>query len=257
MGHEDGWPNIHTTKERNKRMEKNINYTLVGAFVILLFACIVLSIIWLSAGLSIKQYTTYQVYMKESVSGLSLDSSVEYNGVNVGSVSNIALNQKNPQLVELLLKIKEGTPITEGTQAVLNVKGLTGIAFIALQDKGNDTRPLPILPGQSYPVIGTAPSFLLRLDTAINKLNDSLFQLSHSVESLLDKDNLRAIKQLLSNMNQISQTLNTQTLPNTNQAIIHLNMMTQQFSTLSTEIKNNPSILIRGKTESSLGPGEK
>src|SRR5476651_2573438 len=100
-------------------METNVNYTIIGLFVITIISFIILAIIWLSAGLSTENYSIYKVYMQESVSGLSPDSVVEYNGVNVGGVKSIELNRRNPQLVELLLKIKTNTPITRGTKAKL------------------------------------------------------------------------------------------------------------------------------------------
>src|SRR3990167_1592668 len=112
-------------------METKVNYALVGVFVIALLAAIILVIIWLSSDFfTTGDFAYYKVYMKESVSGLASDASVEYNGVNVGSVCDIEINQQNPRLVELLLKVKEHTPITEGTKAKLDSRALTGIAFI-------------------------------------------------------------------------------------------------------------------------------
>ena len=140
-------------------METNINYTIVGVFVITLISAMILAIIWLSSGFSLAQYRIYQLRMTESVSGLSIDSPVEYNGVNVGSVSSIALEPNNPQMVDVLLSINTTTPITYGTVATLNTRGLTGITIVALKDKSLDTRPLVKEKGQAYPIIQTAPSF--------------------------------------------------------------------------------------------------
>ena len=250
-----------------------------------------LSIIWLSSGFSTDRFTTYKVYMTESVSGLSLDSPVEYNGVNVGEVKSIELNQKNPQLVELLLAIKTSTPITQGTLATLNVKGLTGIAFIALQDKGTNTSPLVAAKDQDYPVIQTSPSFFLRLDSAITKLTGSLHQVSDSIRTLLDQENLRSIKETLLNLRQITGTLagsskqinailqntsdasrqfmpmmrsgnhamevfSTQTLPNANAAVADFSTIGGNLSAVSKELKDNPSVIIRGNAPRPLGPGE-
>ncbi len=265
-------------------MDTNVNYTAVGVFVVTLMAFIVLAVIWLSSGFSIDQYTLYKVYMTESVSGLSIDSTVEYNGVSVGSVKSIELNADNPRLVELLLEIKKNTPITQGTMATLNVKGLTGIAFLALQNKGEDDRPLVALPGQKYPVIATSPSFLVRIDKAITRLSENIHRVSESIRTLLDQENLRAIKETLINIRQITGTMSanseqlnailhntanasrqfapfmqssgdamhilaTQTLPSANDAVAN-------FSAVSRELKQNPAVLIRGKAQRTLGPGE-
>src|SRR5579862_5073466 len=162
-------------------MDTEVNYTIVGAFVILLFASFVLGIIWLSSGFAIKQYSIYQVYMQESVSGLSIDSAVEYNGVDVGSVKSIELNHKNPKLVELLLNIKSETPITRGTVATLQAKGITGLTYVALKDKSTDLRPLVAEKGQEYPVIKTSPSIFTRIDTALSELSIKFGKISDAI----------------------------------------------------------------------------
>jgi len=273
-------------------METNVNNTLVGAFVIILFTLIVLGIIWLSAGFSIDHYSTYMIYMQESVTGLSVDAPVEYNGVEVGTVRNIALNHKNPHLVELWLNIKAGTPITKGTTASLASRGITGIAYIALKDDSTDLTPLHAENGMPYPIIKTAPSLFLRLDTGLGKLTKSLTQLSNSFESVMDSENQHSFKQILLNLSQITETisnerqqvgiildntaratkqlspvlqssqgtmqiLQTQTLPMTNQILINLNGISRNLLQITTDMKRNPAVLIRGKEPSPLGPGEK
>jgi phospholipid/cholesterol/gamma-HCH transport system substrate-binding protein len=265
-------------------METNVNYTIIGVFVIAIISFIVVAIIWLSAGLNTEQNSIYKVYMQESVSGLSPDSVVEYNGVNVGGVKSIELNRRNPQLVELLLKIKSSTPITRGTKAKLNAKGLTGITFIELIDKGTDTAPLVAAPGDTYPVITTAPSFFLQLDTALKQLSDNFRVLSNSVRGLLDQENVRSFKAILNNIKVISataaangpqvsailrntsaatqqlspaiQSFSSHTLPQADQAFGNINSATKNIADFSEELKNNPSMLLRGKANRALGPGE-
>lgn len=272
-------------------MESKINYTAVGAFVIALLTAIIIAIVWLSAGLSTEDYKSYLVYMNESVSGLSVDAPVKFNGVDVGSVKTITLNPKNPQRVRLLLDVKVGTPITNGTVATLSTQGLTGISYLGLKDTGNDKRPLRRPPGEPYPVIPTKPSLLLRLDIALTQLTTNLSQVSAHLNTLLDPTNQAAIKQTLINLNKLTttlannsqqlngilkntekatqqfpallrsgqntmQTLSNQTLPATNQVINNLDSVTDNFLELSNELKQNPSIIIRGKTSQPLGPGE-
>jgi phospholipid/cholesterol/gamma-HCH transport system substrate-binding protein len=254
-------------------METNINYTVVGAFVIILTAFIVVGIIWLSSGASSNvEYSFYKVYMKESVSGLNVNAAVEYNGVSVGAVTNIEINPRNPQLVELLLRVKSSTPITQGTKAKLDMKTLSGLAFILLEDKGTDMRPLRARRGEKYPVISTTPSLLVRVDTALTQLNASFQQISASITSLLNPENIRSIKQILQASENTLRLIETQTLPSTNNAMrlfesqtipaandamMNLNNVARNLSDVSNEIKQNPAVLIRGREQPALGPGEK
>lgn len=273
-------------------METNVNYTIVGVFVITLLMAIVLGIIWLSSGFRYDSYSTYIVYMQESVAGLSIDSPVEFNGVDVGSVKQIQLNRKNPQLVELLLNIKHNTPITMGTVATLTTRGVTGVTYIALKDKSTDLRPLIIGPGERYPVIKTAPSLFMRLDTALNQITTNLHQVSESIQSVLDKDNQRSIKETLQNLSRVTGTLaensarmneilentakasqrfqpllkasessmrilETQTLPSAYRTLNNIDQVARTLSEVAVELKQNPAMLVRGTYPPALGPGEK
>jgi phospholipid/cholesterol/gamma-HCH transport system substrate-binding protein len=239
-------------------METNVSYTIVGLFIITLLTCIIVSIIWLSSGLSSRdEFDIFQVYMKEAVTGLNLDASVEYNGVNVGTVASIKINHENPRIVELLLKVKKETPITYGTKAKLEARALTGMAYILLEDKGTDMRPLVAQAGTPYPVINTTPSLLLRLDTAVSKINESFNKLTNSIQSLLDKENLSSIKQILLSSQNAMLQLETKTIPAANQAIMNLGSVTRNLAEVSAEIQQNPTVLIRGKEPIVLGPGEK
>ncbi|MDR3491205.1 MAG: MlaD family protein [Gammaproteobacteria bacterium] len=250
-------------------METKVNYALVGTFVIFLIASIVLSVIWLSAGFSSQNNTVYKVYMTESVSGLNLDAAVEFNGVGVGTVEKMEISPEDPHLVILLLKIKSDTPVTAGTRATLNIKGLTGNAYIALQDKGTDRAPLTISSDEDYPVIKTSPSLLFRLDNAVTQFISDMHRVSASVESLLNTDNQRSIRQSLINLQTITGTIAdgknqiNAILKNTSTATQGLPMAIHSFentttniSSLSNEIKQNPSILLRGQAQENLGPGE-
>lgn len=186
-------------------METNVRYTVAGTFVLVMSALIIFFVIWLSTGITTEKYSYYSVFMKESVTGLNIDSPVEFNGVEVGTIEKMIINSNNVQLVELRLKIKSSTPITMGTKAKLALRGaLSGSAFILLEDKGLDKRPLEKKQNEPFPVIPTTPSIVVRLDTTLtqisngfNQLNQSFRQISTGVKGLLSPENLQAIRKLL------------------------------------------------------------
>ena len=190
-------------------METKVNFTLVGAFVLLLSAALIGGTLWLSSDKSYgTAFDTYAVYVKESVAGLSPDGWVGYRGVQVGRVRSIRLRRDNVEEVELLLDIQRGTPIKQDTVAALRTQGLTGIAYVDLTGGTRDSPPLRARPGEPYPVIPTGPpSLLVRMDTALTALIDSLTRSSDNMNALLDKDNRAAIKQTLANLAAVSRTL--------------------------------------------------
>jgi phospholipid/cholesterol/gamma-HCH transport system substrate-binding protein len=189
-------------------MEAKVNFAVVGAFVLILGAALIAGVLWLSSGKSLrKDYDIYLVYMRESVSGLSLDAPVRYRGVQVGTVRRIALAPDNVEKVQLTLDIERGTPIKQDTVAILQTQGLTGIAHVELTGGSHASPPLTALPGEDYPVIRADPSLMVRLDAAITALLTNLNRSAERLNALLDDANRRAFTEALANLNAVSQTL--------------------------------------------------
>lgn len=273
-------------------MQTKINYTTVGGFFLGLLLIGIILILWLSSGISWERYQTYLIYMKEAVSGLNIDSAVEYNGVTVGSVKRIELNEKDPHIVEVYLSLKENTPVTEGTLATVTTRGLTGLAFIALQDKGDHLKKLLAKPGEDYPVIQTAPSLFVRLDTLLSRLTENVDTLSRSLQTLLSPYNQKAFQHILNHLDQVTLSLskqdeqferimkNTQTisaelipmiqnlngtlnifqqqtLPSLYQATNNTSEFSMKANELTHQFEQNPASILRGERNMILGPGEK
>ena len=232
-------------------MESRVNYALVGLFVLLLGMAAVFIPLWLSSGLNSAKYSTYVVFMNESVDGLSPNAPVKYNGVNVGNVVDVKLNLKNTQQVELVLNIKEGTPITTHTTATLRSQGVTGVAYVGLNGGVLEgAQPLTTLPGNEYPIIPSTPSTMVRIDMAVTQLLGNMNTLSKQLSSTLSPENQLLLEQTLRNFNQ----LGSQRLPET---LTQLQSVLTNLQSITQEVKQNPSVLVRGKGHTKLGPGEK
>lgn len=265
-------------------METNARYALVGFFVISLAAAMTVIILWLStAGVTPVKYKTYLVYMRESVSGLSKEAPVKYNGVEVGYVSDMRLNLKNPQEVILELKIDEDVPITETTQAILTQQGITGIAYLGLQG-GYGGKPITVLPGNKYPIIKSAPSFLMRLDKTLEELSSNIDVLALNIKDILSPRNKEAFSEILQNLsvatkelpglidnleeasNHFSSTLktgkttmqkfNSQVVPEASGTLQSMREASNAFQNLSTELSQDPGMILFGKPSPPKGPGE-
>src|SRR3989338_738914 len=111
-------------------MQGKVNYTVVGVFVVVLTAVLLMTVIWLSTIGHGKLYRTYWVYVHEDVTGLNEESLVRFNGVKVGYVESITLDQQNSKLVKIVLRVEPDVVITTGTYAMLNVQGLTGVVYV-------------------------------------------------------------------------------------------------------------------------------
>ena len=197
-------------------MEPKVNYVLVGSFVALLGAAALAGILWLGKTDYRGVYDRYEAYMRESVAGLSVNSTVKYRGVDVGRVKDIALNPGNPEEVRLTLDIARGTPIKTDTIAVLETQGLTGLATINLTGGSREAPPLQALEGQEYPVIKTGPSLFFRLDEAISrllsekglsKLLADLDTVAKGAAEILDEENRSALKRTIKDLSDVAQTV--------------------------------------------------
>ncbi len=264
-------------------MESDVNYTLVGAFVIGLFAAAIIIVLWLSASLSEQHTNLYLAYMNESVAGLSVDATVKYNGVDIGTVREISLNPHDLQQVKLLLAINDNIPIKSDTRATVTSQGLTGLSYINLSGGSTISPLLKRMPNEDYPVIQTTPSLFFRVDSALDKLTRSAINVSNDLDKVLGKDNQVAFQRILKNMDELSTVFaeNSAQINNSlkyaDAALKHtssaskqlpdtLNQMNQTLTTvqhlatrldgLTGMIEKNPAMLIRGHQPAPLGPGE-
>src|ERR1039457_3615786 len=149
-------------------MKYDINMKARLTFVAFLFILIIAGAIWYF--FSENRYATYEVYTEDSVSGLIADAPIEFHGVDVGKVKSIKL--VNPHSVRILLSIDKTAPITSASVATITSRGLatrgyTGYVYISIDDVGIDSRPLTTRSGEPYPIIRTAASKLITLDTSI------------------------------------------------------------------------------------------
>jgi phospholipid/cholesterol/gamma-HCH transport system substrate-binding protein len=160
--------------------------------------------------LSGSQYATYQIYTQDSVSGLIADAPVEFHGVEVGKVKSVRLVDSHS--VGIVLSIEKTAPVTSGSVATITSRGLatrgfTGYVYIALEDVGNNSRPLTLRPGEPYPIIPAAPSKVVTLDTTISQVNENFQVVTELLKSLLDAKTIASLKQSADSLQQVTKAL--------------------------------------------------
>jgi len=248
-------------------MEPKVSYVLVGAFVVLFGAVLIVIVLWLVRGGPQRTYRSYYAYFGESVSGVTEDSVVRYKGINVGRVRNMRLDPENPERVRLVLDIAEGTPIKEDTVASLATQGLTGRAFVELGGGTRDSPPLTPPPGQPYPVIKIKPS--LPLDQAASTLMTSLNEIASSLKDLTDKESRDSIRKTMVNLAELTAALKQRekeldklfsstdrTLENTREATEKLPALVSRVTETAAAVENMAQQIARtGKSVDSLLAG--
>ena len=183
--------------------------------------------------------------MYQEVTGLSVKAPVKYNGVEVGYIDSVKLNLNNPQQVVILLKIKDGTPITTSTVATLMTQGITGIAYMGLSAKSPKAPPLMAKAGERYPVIPTVPSLLLQLSSIVKTASTDATNISMSIQNMLTPENAQNFKIILSNLATVTQVLaqNEATMEtmftNSKQILANTAIATEQLPSLMQEAQRS------------------
>ena len=80
-------------------METKANYVLIGAFTIVVTLLLLLFALWAAKYTSEKDWRNYAVVFNEPVTGLTEGSSVQYNGISVGTVQTLRLAPDDPRRV--------------------------------------------------------------------------------------------------------------------------------------------------------------
>jgi len=180
-------------------MDRNTNYVVVGAFVLLVIGMAVSFVYWYTDERDKRTYQHYEIYYDGTVSGLTAGSPVRYLGVDVGKVARIMLDPKNRKRVEVIADIEDSAPIDTRTLALLSLQGVTGLLFIDLEEdpKATSTGPLPL--GERYPVIRSAPSDLDVLLRSLPALANHAIDLVDHMDQVFSDENVKNFKAVLAN----------------------------------------------------------
>ena len=185
-------------------MENKSHALAAGTFVVLLLALVIALSVWLTR--DTRDLQTYELSSPDAVTGLQPQASVRYKGVNIGKVTAIALDPQKIGNVLIQVAIDTQAPITESTFGTLGFQGVTGLAFVQLDDEGQSTVLLP--PSEGAPTrIPMRPSLLTKLTDQGEDLLAKLVTGTERVNTLLSDDNQKALRSTIDNLGQAAAGL--------------------------------------------------
>jgi|ERR1700756_3015006 phospholipid/cholesterol/gamma-HCH transport system substrate-binding protein len=188
----------------------------VGAFVLGCFAILAFTIIYLLNAQLSGATVPYKTYLRYA-GGLEPGTSVLFGGINVGKVTAVRPGVADPTRIEILLEVKDGTPLNEKSVAKLGLVSVMSGAALSITTGSNDAKRLP--PGSSIPSQEAASldEIAGKLATVADSANGLIEQARGELEGISGD-----ARNLLANLNTVTGPANQQRI----QAVLdHVNGM--------------------------------
>jgi phospholipid/cholesterol/gamma-HCH transport system substrate-binding protein len=186
-------------------METKANYLMIGGFVLGVLLLAFVFVFWMSnfAGGGKRYYIVFQ----SSVAGLTTGSSVGFNGINVGEVQSFALDPEDARKVQVLISVRDDTPVRQNSRANIQSMGLTGGSGVQITPGtpdspflvATDEDPIPAIkadPGGGQGLFDAAPAVMNNANALLTRLND------------LVAENQEQVHMTVTNVEQFTSMLN-------------------------------------------------
>jgi phospholipid/cholesterol/gamma-HCH transport system substrate-binding protein len=171
-------------------MENRSHALMTGFFTIALLVAAVLAGLWFNRDRTEK--VPYEIATIQSIPGLNPQAAVRYRGLEVGKVDDISFDPRVTGQILIRLSVDAGSPITKTTFASLGYQGVTGIAFVQLDD---DRTGSPLLPSDPDHVarIPLRPGLLDQLEKRGLAILEKTEKLTASIDKLMSPENQKTI----------------------------------------------------------------
>ena len=209
-------------------METKANYTIVGIFTLIVIAAAFGFVYWMAEYGRGGPMAQLILRIPGSANGLSVGSPVRFNGIQVGSVTNLSIDADDPRFSLAFTEVRADAPVYSSTSARLEVQGLTGAAYIELSGGRNGDENIlkrSIETGKVAVLLAEQSSVTNLLETAgkiMNRANDTvgdiqafvqdargpLTDTAHNVDTFTKAlaDNSDNIDKFLASVGKLSET---------------------------------------------------
>lgn len=229
-------------------MESRAHALLAGLFVIVLGICAVLAIWWF--GGDRERTRDVLLVTQRSVSGLNSQALVRFRGIRAGRVQEITIDPDDNRNILVRISVDANLPLTRSTTAQLNYQGVTGLAYVQLEDSGA-SREMLVAAGQALPRIALKATLFETLGERAGDIVAQVSELSIRLNRLLDEKNTRHLSQTLENLaiasdgiKQVPQVilavreaLNESNLKHLGAILLHLEKTAGQAAPLTAEMR--------------------
>ena len=191
----------------------------VGAFVLGCLAILAFTVIYLLNVQMSGGTVPYKTYLRYA-GGMEPGASVLFGGINVGKVKAVRPATADPTKIEILLDVKEGTPVNEKSIAKLGLISVMSGAALSITTGSNEAKRLPpdsTIPSQEAAsldeIAGKMAGVADNADGLITQVRGELKGITGDAHSLLanlntmtGKPNQQRIRAVLDNVNEMLAT---------------------------------------------------
>ncbi|MGV2292784.1 MlaD family protein [Trinickia sp. YCB016] len=178
-------------------MENKSHAFWAGLFTIGLAIAIALTVFWFNIDRSVR--IPYDLIARTNVTGLFTDAAVRYRGLDVGKVQSIHFDHEHPGQIVIRILVDKTAPITHSTYGSLGFQGVTGIAFVQLEDTGRDLSPFPSST-KNVAQIPMRPGLLDQLQERGDVLMRELESVAKHADNMMSDDMRDQLKATLASM---------------------------------------------------------
>lgn len=183
-------------------MENRSHALVTGLFTIALLGAAVLLGIWFNRD-NVKR-VPYLLATTLSVPGLNPQAEVRYRGLEVGRVDTIDFDPRVAGQILVHISVDEHTPVTKTTFATLGYQGVTGIAYVQLDDDSVGAARLATNAGQPARIM-LRPGLLDQLEKRGVAILDQVEQVSAKINALASPANQKIMLSAFQDLSHTAQ----------------------------------------------------
>lgn len=191
----------------------------VGAFVLGCFSVLALTLIYLINAQLGGHMVPYRTYLRYA-GGLEPGTSVLFGGINVGKVTAVRPATSDPTRIEILLDVKEHTPLNEKSIAKLGLVSVMSGAALSITTGSNDAKrlapgstitsqeaaSLDEITGKMAVVADNANGLITEVRGELHEISGDARTLLANLNSVTGAPNQRKIRDVLDNVDAMLAT---------------------------------------------------
>ncbi|QJE00246.1 MCE family protein [Massilia forsythiae] len=182
---------------------ENRSYALMtGFFTVALLVAAILVGLWLNRDRT--ETHPYEIVTTQTIPGLNPQATVRYRGLEVGRVDDIVFDPRVTGQILIKLSIEDGAPVTTTTFSSLGYQGVTGIAFIQLDDDRTGSPLLKSDPGR-VARIPLRPGLLDQLETRGLAILEKTERITDSLNTVLSQQNAEKLAGAIDNVSKAAE----------------------------------------------------